>query len=327
MGFWKSLRAVWKNPEILSELERERAAHQQLKDTLAATESELDGAEMSIAVLRQTLDRTATQLDVCRTAIRSLCSYPPSNEELQQIYSAAASKMDPRGFELYNMAKKLTGIDVPSFFPYEDNHGLFVQMDGRQLLRYLTAARFGAVAWETVPGTSYEKAILGEVDASTPEYRAFEQELYGKVLERMGFYGISAPGQELKLYSRLSGQLTVPGYDEPQPMDGNDLAEFQIEILQGLEDEREEGRGLMACFDGSDAVNEKVASMFPSVEELDGELFGVAVCRISGPLSAGELAELKEYCQRQYNDAWGEDFAQRPRRTRFGDLRNCLVSI
>ena len=60
--------------------------------------------------------------------------------------------------------------------------------------------------------------------------------------------------------------------------------------------------------------------MFPTVEEVDSELYGIAVCRISEALSAGELAELKEYCQSQYNDAWGESFAQHPRRTRHGDL-------
>ncbi len=83
---------------------------------------------------------------------------------------------------------------------------------------------------------------------------------------------------------------------------------------------KEKDRGLMTSFDGSDAVNEKVVSVFPSVEEVDGELYGVAVCRIGGTLSAGELSELKEYCQSQYNDSWGEDFAQRPRRTGEGNL-------
>ena len=81
-----------------------------------------------------------------------------------------------------------------------------------------------------------------------------------------------------------------------------------------------EERGLMASFDGSDAVNEKAVSIFPSVEIVDGELYGVAVCRISGTLSADELAELKEYCQCQYNDCWGEDFAKRSHRTEQGDL-------
>ena len=58
--------------------------------------------------------------------------------------------------------------------------------DGRQLLRYLTAAYFQAVSWEIVPGTTYERAILQEVDTSTPEYRAFEKQIYEAALRRMG---------------------------------------------------------------------------------------------------------------------------------------------
>ena len=58
--------------------------------------------------------------------------------------------------------------------------------DGRQLLRYLTAAYFQAVSWEIVPGTTYERAILQEVDTSTPEYRAFEKQIYEVALRRMG---------------------------------------------------------------------------------------------------------------------------------------------
>ena len=63
----------------------------------------------------------------------------------------------------------------------------FAEADGHELLKYLTAAYFEAVSWEIVPGTTYEKAILGKVDTSTPEYIAFEKRLYETVLERMGF--------------------------------------------------------------------------------------------------------------------------------------------
>ena len=323
MGFWKNLRAVLRSPDIVAELEGERAARQQLYAALSDANNELEKMDTDVFLLERKLERTATQLDACQAAIRTLCSQPPSTEELKRIYDAIAPAQDEFGFSLYFAAKDLTGIDVPSQFPYEDNRGLFEDAKGPLLLRYLVAAQFGAVTWEIVPGTCHEKAILGTVDTSAPEYRAFEGKLYEKALEWMGFQDIIAPGQELKLYSRLSGELTAPGYDGPQPLDGNDLAKFRTVILQGIEDGRmpeEEERGLMLYYDGPSDVDEKVVSLFPTVEEADGELYGVAVCRINGTLSAGELAELKEYCRCQYNDAWGEEFAQRPRRTRFGDL-------
>lgn len=323
MGLWKNLRAVLAHPDIMDELEKEKAARQELDSTLAATEHELELAEDDAGILRQTLDRTANHLDACRAALQVLCAESPSNEKLLQIYETVSPSMDPRGFALFHTAEKLTGIDVSSFFSYEDNRGLFAQMDGRQLLRWVTAAHFQAVKWTAVPGTVYEAAALLEVDTSTPEYRVFERQLYGKTLERMGFQDILAPGLVLKLYSRLSGKLVMPGYAEPQLLDGSDLVEFQAVILHGLEDERklgEEEQGFMASFDGSDAVNEKVVSVFPTVEEVDGELYGVAVCHIIGALNADELAELKDHCRCQYNDSWGESFSERPRRTRWGEL-------
>lgn len=333
MGFWKNLLAVLRSPDIVTELESERSARQQLYATLTDTQNELEKTDTDAFLLGRKLEQTTAKLDASQAAIRSLCSQPPSTEELQRIYEAIAPVQDEYGFSLYFAAKNLTGIDVPSHFPYEDNRGLFEDAKGPLLLRYLTAARFDAVTWEIVPGTCYEKAVLGTVDTSAPEYQAFERQLYEKALEWLGFQDILPSGQELngredkttelKLYSPLCGELTEQEYDDPQSLDGRDLAKFQDVILHGIEDEQmrsEEERGLMAYFDGPDAVNEKVVSIFPSVETVDGELFGVAVCRISGTLSSDELAELKEYCRSQYTDGWGEGFAQRPRRTEQGDL-------
>mgnify|MGYP000491329058 FL=1 len=56
-----------------------------------------------------------------------------------------------------------------------DTHRQKIQERIILMLRYLEAAYFGTVTWEIVPGTPYERAILGEVDKTTPEYRAFYQ--------------------------------------------------------------------------------------------------------------------------------------------------------
>lgn len=96
-------------------------------------------------------------------------------EKLKERYERVASQNDPDGFRLYFAAKEITGIKrLWEEYPYEDACGRFEAADGHELLRYLTAAYFKAVAWEIVPGTTYEKAILGKVDSSTPEYIAFE---------------------------------------------------------------------------------------------------------------------------------------------------------
>lgn len=333
LGLRDVIRAIREYPTLSADLESARSELRQTQRSLEQREQECAqlGAEKSDTALR--LRFCERKLAAFQSVLEMFCPKQTSLEEMKQLYGTISPGMDASGFTLYRTAKKLTGIDVHTFFPYEDNRGMFETMDGRQLLDCLIAARFDAVEWEIADGTGCEKAIFREVDTTTPEYQAFEHKLYRAVLARMGFEDILAPGQEvnaiedktteLKLYSPLFGELTEPEYDESEPLDSRDLAAFQDVILRGIEDEQmpeEEERGLMAYFDGSDAVNEKVVSLFPTVENVDGKLYAVAVCQINGTLTPGELDELKEYCHAQYNDAWGEGFAQRPRRTEYGDL-------
>ena len=95
----------------------------------------------------------------------------------EEQYAQLAPTLDTDGFSLYAAAEEVTGLKVYEEFPYEDNHGMFEMADGHTLLRYLEAAYFGTVTWEIVPGTPYERAILGEVGKTTPEYRTFYQKI------------------------------------------------------------------------------------------------------------------------------------------------------
>ena len=111
-----------------------------------------------------------------------------TTEKLKQLYEHVSPQYDPDGFQLYFAAQKVTVIRrLWEEFPYEDACGRFEEADGHELLKYLTAAYFKAVAWEIVPGTTYERAVLQEVDVSTPEYSDFEKQLYETALKRMGF--------------------------------------------------------------------------------------------------------------------------------------------
>ena len=114
-------------------------------------------------------------------------------DTLRARYARAAPRLDPEGFRLFYAAQEIAGIPyLWEVFPYEDARGQFELANGHTLLRYLTAAHFGAVSWEVVPGTTYERAILRKVDTSTPEYQAFARQLYAKALEHMGL-GKPAP--------------------------------------------------------------------------------------------------------------------------------------
>ena len=96
----------------------------------------------------------------------------------EEQYAQLAPTLDADGFSLYAAAEEVTGLKVYEEFPYEDNHGMFEMADGHTLLRYLEAAYFGVVTWEIVPGTPYERAILGEVD-KTGVSRVLSEDLRG----------------------------------------------------------------------------------------------------------------------------------------------------
>lgn len=344
MSLWDRLRetlqAVQEYPDLAADLDAVQFELRQAQQALEKNGQELEAMYFASNEQQAYTEFLSSKAEAFQDALREFCPKLSTPEEMKRFYNTVSPSMDESGFTLYRMAKELTGIDVLSCFPYEDNCGMFEEMEGHRLLDWLTAVRFDAVEWEIVTGTCYEKASLQEVDTSTPEYQVFEQKLYRAVLTRMGFEDLLAPEAhtksqekevitseekitELKLYSHLFGELTEQECDDPEPLSGRDLIAFQDVILRGIEDERlpdEEEQGLMTCFDGSEAVNEKVVSLFPSVEVVDGELYGVAVCKINGTLSSSELEELKEYCHSQYTDAWGADFAERPRRTNFGEL-------
>ena len=338
-------KAVREYPDICARLETAQRELSQAQTALEKSKLECQRLSGDYGEARRRADFSEKKSAALQAALDVFCPKLGSLAEMMKFYETISPSLDPQGFTLYHAAKKMTGIDLYSYFSYEDSCGMFEAMDGRQLLHWLTAARFGAVEWEIVTGTCYERAVLHKVDTSTPEYQAFEQKLYRKVLERMGFGDLLAPEKaaksqekgvtqtedkitELKLYSPLFAELFEADPEEepgcgPQILTGENLTGFQSVIRQGIEDERmpeEEEQGLLAYFDGSEAVDEKVASINIDVEEVGGELFGVAVCHVKGRLSPSELEELKEFCTGQYSDTWGEGFAQRPRHTEYGDL-------
>ena len=214
MGLRDIIRAIREYPAAHAELEAARFELRQAQQALEQSEQDRESLSLSLMEQKDYTDFLSHKAEALQDALNEFCPRLSTQEELKRFYDAISPSMDESGFTLYRMAKELTGIDVPSCFPYEDNRGMFEVMEGHQLLEWLTAVHFQAVEWEIIPNSTYESATLLEVDTSTPEYQAFEKQLYEKVLERMGFQDILAPGRD--------DPARTPSHTSPQPKRGGD---------------------------------------------------------------------------------------------------------
>lgn len=102
------------------------------------------------------------------------------------IYHKFAAQLDKDGFRLYHAAPS-----TPASSPMTPS----LMKITRARLRQRTDIPFCAI-WKQLismpshgrssTGTTYEQAILGKVDTTTPEYRAFREAICKDALGRMG---------------------------------------------------------------------------------------------------------------------------------------------
>ena len=143
----------------------------------------------------------------------------------------------------------------------------------------------------------------------------------GLVIGQDSFTVLPPPLQTLKLYM----PMTATYYDKDEPeqditMDSREAAQYAPQIINALRSERrwlenagpeEAERGLMAYFDGPDSIDQKVQSCFFDAEVRDGQLWGVAECKVRGELTPLELQHLIDQIGGQASDGVGESFEQR----------------
>jgi hypothetical protein len=127
---------------------------------------------------------------------------------------------------------------------------------------------------------------------------------------------------QLKLYMPLKA-ITYDmendyGYmeksEQEEELSADELLAYEDEIRKAIEKNilpEEEKRGLMKYYDTCDSVNAKVARYDFTVEEVKGELMGVAVLTLNDVLMDKELEIIKSEINGQASDGFGEGFEQR----------------
>jgi hypothetical protein len=110
--------------------------------------------------------------------------------------------------------------------------------------------------------------------------------------------------------------------DNPEDITSKEAVAYEDAILAAIAKENrffENDRGL-AEYIHDEALNKKVYSLYPSVEIVDGELWGVMTAGLKESLSGEETAALMEYVCGQNSDGYGEGFEQRPIKTPDGEI-------
>lgn len=115
--------------------------------------------------------------------------------------------------------------------------------------------------------------------------------------------------------------------DHEEELSPHELIGYEEEILKAIEKSKlpgEEKRGMMKYYGTCDSVNAKVPKYEFTVEEVNGELMGVAVITLNEVLSEKELELIKNEITGQASDGFGEGFEQREIQT---DDKSIYVSF
>ena len=136
--------------------------------------------------------------------------------------------------------------------------------------------------------------------------------------DKWRFRDLSGDLVTTRLFSPLQGEFFEEDQwgnmgETPSVLDGRDLMQYASAIQERIDEEdwsHEGDRGLAVYLDNQ-LLKQRVVSMFPGIEEVNGCLYGVMTVVSRGGLLPQELGTVMESWSGQASDGWGEGFEQR----------------
>jgi hypothetical protein len=111
--------------------------------------------------------------------------------------------------------------------------------------------------------------------------------------------------------------------DDGEDIEPSEATQYEGNILAAIARQNEtleSPKGLGEYIWQNDTLKEKVTSLYPSVETINGELTGVMIAWVNEPLTDQEVADLAQYISGQNSDGYGEGFEQQPIKVDGGEL-------
>lgn len=179
---------------------------------------------------------------------------------------------------------------------------------------YYSMEEKGQMPAESPSKVNYNAVVISD-KIKVGEYAAVKIDFKADVIDTMRIFFplkiITYPKDEYGMVVNYAVDITPA-----------EAVNYEDAILAAIAKENrhfENDRGL-AEYIHDEALNKKVYSLYPSVEIVDGELWGVMTARLNESLSGKETEELLDFVTGQNSDGYGEGLEQGPVKTSEGDI-------
>lgn len=263
----------------------------------------------------------AEELTYFNEMCQNICQFDA--EKMKQL-AMAVEFVGAKGYtDITYVAKCLNEIEIIPSVHNDAEYGKFLVIESGLfevddlLLPHIDYAGFAAEKRSgTLAESGYVSGGFVGTEKEIQEFFGYKGEFADQLEKDEDCYKIFC------LYSPLRGTFFEDG-EMQEELCGSDLASYEEQITAAIREDEcisMEARGLMHYFDRDREVAAKIASAWPDVCEIDGELYGVLICKIAEPLTENDVRILKDYWTGQMGDGWGESFEQQPIRVDDGEI-------